>query len=222
MLGHEAGRSVTTGNASTFIGHNSGYFITTGSNNTILGRYNGNQGGLDIRTANNYIVLSDGQGNVEFTAKDGYSWALPGATVKTGTGITFPATQSASTDANTLDDYEEGTWTTTTASTTNISGITLQQARYTKVGRMVTIDGYFDVTIASANTLTYFSFTIPFPLISTTAGGCGAAVMNNEFAPGSVYRASSSTALVYILFKASVGFGSGANAFYFTYTYQTT
>jgi len=28
-----------------------------------------------------------------------------------GAGITFPATQSASTDANTLDDYEEGTWT---------------------------------------------------------------------------------------------------------------
>lgn len=139
-----------------------------------------------------------------------------------GSGITFPATQSASTDANTLDDYEEGSWTTTTASTVNISGITLQQARYTKVGRMVTIDGYFDATIASANTLTYFSFTIPFPLISTTAGGCGAAVTNNEFAPGSVYRASGSTALVYILFKASVGFSSGANTLYFTYTYQTT
>ena len=28
-----------------------------------------------------------------------------------GAGVTFPATQSASSDANTLDDYEEGTWT---------------------------------------------------------------------------------------------------------------
>ena len=28
-----------------------------------------------------------------------------------GAGISFPATQSTSTDANTLDDYEEGTWT---------------------------------------------------------------------------------------------------------------
>jgi hypothetical protein len=37
--------------------------VTTGYNNTILGRYSGNQGGLDIRTANNYIVLSDGSGN---------------------------------------------------------------------------------------------------------------------------------------------------------------
>jgi hypothetical protein len=37
--------------------------MTTGSNNTILGAYSGNQGGLDIRTASNYIVLSDGDGN---------------------------------------------------------------------------------------------------------------------------------------------------------------
>ena len=37
--------------------------MTTGSKNTILGNYTGNQGGLDIRTANNYIVLSDGDGN---------------------------------------------------------------------------------------------------------------------------------------------------------------
>jgi hypothetical protein len=37
---------------------------------------------------------------------------LGGATPTTsGTGITFPATASASTNANTLDDYEEGTWT---------------------------------------------------------------------------------------------------------------
>jgi hypothetical protein len=40
-----------------------GYFVTTGAKNTILGAYNGNQGGLDIRTASNYVVLSDGDGN---------------------------------------------------------------------------------------------------------------------------------------------------------------
>jgi hypothetical protein len=37
--------------------------MTTGYYNTILGSFSGNQGGLDIRTASNYIVLSDGQGN---------------------------------------------------------------------------------------------------------------------------------------------------------------
>ena len=34
-----------------------------------------------------------------------------GSTTATGTGIAFPATQDASSFANVLDDYEEGTWT---------------------------------------------------------------------------------------------------------------
>ncbi len=80
-LGYQAGYSKTTGNNNLFVGLNggystttgtnnsfvgcsdAGYYVTTGSKNTILGAYNGNQGGLDIRTASNYIVLSDGDGN---------------------------------------------------------------------------------------------------------------------------------------------------------------
>jgi trimeric autotransporter adhesin len=62
-IGSNAGLASTTGYNNTFIGQNSGSVITTGANNTILGRYTGNQGGLDIRTASNYIVLSDGDGN---------------------------------------------------------------------------------------------------------------------------------------------------------------
>ena len=53
----------TTSRRNTFIGAGAGYNVTSGQANTILGRYNGNQGGLDIRTLNNYIVLSDGDGN---------------------------------------------------------------------------------------------------------------------------------------------------------------
>jgi hypothetical protein len=37
--------------------------MTTGSANTIIGAFSGNNGGLDIRTSNNNIVLSDGDGN---------------------------------------------------------------------------------------------------------------------------------------------------------------
>jgi len=58
-----------------------------------------------------------------------------GATPSTsGAGITFPATQSASTDANTLDDYEEGTWT---PGITNATSYTTRLARYTKIGNLV-------------------------------------------------------------------------------------
>jgi hypothetical protein len=68
FVGFQSGYS-TTGQGNTFVGaagagpYGSGYLVTTGSRNTILGAYNGNQGGLDIRTASNYIVLSDGDGN---------------------------------------------------------------------------------------------------------------------------------------------------------------
>jgi hypothetical protein len=51
-----------------------------------------------------------------------------------GGQIAFPATQNASADANTLDDYEEGTWTPTYNSGT-LAGAT---GTYTKIGRVVT------------------------------------------------------------------------------------
>jgi hypothetical protein len=57
-----------------------------------------------------------------------------GSTSANGTGITFPATQSASSDANTLDDYEEGTWSP------NVGGNATyfnQFGSYTKVGNIV-------------------------------------------------------------------------------------
>ena len=67
FVGRYAGYSTTTGLANTYIGQSAGYAMTTGSQNTILGTFNGNQNGLDIRTASNYIVLSDGAGNPRIT-----------------------------------------------------------------------------------------------------------------------------------------------------------
>jgi hypothetical protein len=63
FFGRSAGESLTTGTYNTFLGRSAGEAITTGSKNVVIGFYSGNQGGLDIRTASNYIVLSDGDGN---------------------------------------------------------------------------------------------------------------------------------------------------------------
>ena len=75
-----------------------------------------------------------------------------------GAGITFPATQSASSDANTLDDYEEGTWTPTVNSGT----ITVGNNAYIKVGRLVTvwavISTFSDRSSASQITVGGFPF----------------------------------------------------------------
>jgi hypothetical protein len=74
----------------------------------------------------------------------GTTMGVGGATPSTsGAGITFPATQSASTDANTLDDYEEGTWTPTDSSGASLT-FTNVQGVYTKVGRVVTCQ--FNIT----------------------------------------------------------------------------
>lgn len=87
-----------------------------------------------------------------------------GATPSTsGAGITFPATQSASTDANTLDDYEEGTWTPSyTLSAGSVSGVTAS-GNYVKIGKQVTINFIITFTTASSaaiNTVTGFPFTV--------------------------------------------------------------
>jgi hypothetical protein len=60
-----------------------------------------------------------------------------GGVLQLKSGITFPATAVAATDANTLDDYEEGTWTPVDGSGASLS-FTGVSGSYTKVGRCVT------------------------------------------------------------------------------------
>jgi len=243
-IGYAAGYAAT-GTRNTFIGPRSaigggsGSAMTTGSSNVIIGGFDGNSAGFDIRTANNYIVLSDGDGNSRghfnpaglfqvagiriaggspgaFTASNWFiqqedssttrsyscgpnsstngvwehytatSTGTPllaqrwdaagnivvrnigvGATIPTtsGTGITFPATQGASTNANTLDDYEEGTWSPTFSTTgTAFSSLVLavQQAYYIKVGKVVNIWGYLAVSSVSGGTGSVTITNLPF------------------------------------------------------------
>jgi len=84
---------------------------------------------------------------VATTVKASTTMGVGGATPSaSGSGITFPATQSASTDANTLDDYEEGTWTpTATAGSGSITSST-SEATYIKIGRQVTVRAAIKLT----------------------------------------------------------------------------
>jgi hypothetical protein len=90
-LGYQAGYTLTSGHDNTFLGVNAGNGVTTGSYNVIVGGYQGNSGGLDIRTASNYIVLSDGSGNprqvIDSSGNVGIGTASPTTklTVATGT-----------------------------------------------------------------------------------------------------------------------------------------
>jgi hypothetical protein len=171
----EGSGSTTTGDSNTFLGRDSGYLITSGANNTILGRFSGNQGGVDIRTASNFIVLSDGSGNPVVFTKTGQTFVLQGGNSSAGIGIAFPATQAASSDANTLDDYEEGTWTPTLrgSSTAGSYTISVSSANYTKIGRQVTVSCQFNTTAVGSAGTGYAQITgLPFTNVGQASGSC--------------------------------------------------
>jgi hypothetical protein len=90
-------------------------------------------------------------------------------------GIKFQASQSASSDANTLDDYEEGTWTpaidcSTTSPT--VTSYSAQVGKYTKIGRLVVAK--FDVrwtNISNAGSGNLWITGLPFASDGQYDGG---------------------------------------------------
>ena len=100
FLGQTAGYA-TTGISNTFVGQQAGALVTSGAKNTIVGRYDGNQGGLDIRTSSNKVVLSDGDGvpvivygaypvsPTAYLTNSAYTTIGVGGTGSTGTGALF-------------------------------------------------------------------------------------------------------------------------------------
>jgi hypothetical protein len=95
-----------------------------------------------------------------FATTIGVGAATPAAS---GSGISFPATQSASSDANTLDDYEEGTWTAT---------YSFQNGYYRKIGSLVMISFIFQVDVIGTGS-TQFISGLPFAGFSTSGAQGG-------------------------------------------------
>jgi hypothetical protein len=85
---------------------------------------------------------------------------ISGTGFATLSGVTFPATQVTSADANTLDDYEEGTWTPTI---TGVSSYSTQLGHYVKIGKFVYVSG--DLVATDPGTLGTFDITsLPFTI----------------------------------------------------------
>ena len=113
------------------------------------------------------ILQSSGGGSVtiaEPATASNFTQTLPAATgtvVITGTtptfnGITFPATQVPSADANTLDDYEEGTFTPVFSNITVGNGTAY--GRYTKIGNIVNFS--LGIVLGSTSSITGDVFNI--------------------------------------------------------------
>jgi hypothetical protein len=101
----------------------------------------GNSGQVDLNLQSNAAMtfLTNGTERARFNNTGAFVLA-GGTTTANGIGVAFPATQSASSDANCLDDYEEGTWVPLDASGAALV-FAVGSCRYTKVGRLVTIQG---------------------------------------------------------------------------------
>jgi hypothetical protein len=113
-------------------------------------------------TANKVTVTNgDGvSGNPTLTLPDALALVTPtvsGLLTLTGGQAAFPATQVPSADPNTLDDYEEGTWTMgiTFPTPGDLSVVySSQSGRYTKIGRAFTYDGTVTTTTFTYTTAT--------------------------------------------------------------------
>lgn len=77
---------------------------------------------------------------------------LSGLLTLSGGQIKFPSAQNASADANTLDDYEEGTWTPSITSTAGSISSASATGRYIKIGEKINI--YISVSIVNKGTAT--------------------------------------------------------------------
>ena len=110
-------------------------------------------------------------------------------------GITFPATQVPSSDANTLDDYEEGTWTPTLSANVTGPSVTYsaQYGIYTKIGRQVTVYGRIQLASKSGGSGSTYIGNLPFTAVSGYGNGGTLGYVSNM-----TFGAGNTTASLYI------------------------
>jgi hypothetical protein len=91
-----------------------------------------------------------------------------GGILQLTSGITFPATAVAASDANTLDDYEEGTWTPEMADAftggNTAASYTAVYGDYVKIGRLVYVSAkvVYPVTTGMTSANEIFIRNLPF------------------------------------------------------------
>jgi len=121
----------------------------------------------DVHGHGNFSVrVSDAQTSTNFDTK---------FTFKGTGGLCFNGDTS---DANALDDYEEGTWTPTTTNFTHT--VDTSECRYTKIGRMVYLTGQLSRDQAAAPTSAILVITgLPFLQSTVTRSVSGNHWMDN-------------------------------------------
>lgn len=137
---------------------------------------------------------------------------LEGGGVPSYDGIKFPASQAASSDVNTLDDYEEGSWTPNQGAGLTVSGAFSSVGSYTKVGRVVTVSAKLAgaTNISSSNNGVLCS-NLPFATEITAGHAYWGSAANNS--TGTTVVQASNVSVIGVTALSATG------AIYFTVTY---
>jgi hypothetical protein len=156
------------GTISHSTGSNASSFRFTNTNTTSQWNFGMNSPG--IQNAGDYMAIG--------RLPSGGSWSefariTSAGVLDIGTGsgavgqIQFPATQVASSNANTLDDYEEGTFTPTIVPGSGSISYLAQSGRYVKIGKMVQIWVYLGFTASAPGAIMQDLGGLPFNVDST-------------------------------------------------------
>jgi hypothetical protein len=150
-----------------------GYIKASGANKGVLLGENGCAITGDSATANAAKMLF-------FTADTERMRITSAGVLDIGTGagavgqIQFPTTAVPSANANTLDDYEEGTWTPNQGAGLTVVGTFSSAGTYTKVGRIVTVNlnvtGSTSILVSAGGVI---CTNLPFTAIADGIGAYG-------------------------------------------------
>ena len=169
-------------------------------------------------------VIADGLSKKVLAKGLTFTGDIAAPKVTASTGILFGTDTAA---ANTLDDYEEGTWSPTGGNDANITGVTYSDSRYTKTGRMVTVSGKIAGTITSTNSEVRIKVTLPFlPHASDwssnglVVGFLGSGL--NRMANGAFTNGGNNTDFGFIYINGRQINTAGAQNFKYSITYEAS
>lgn len=143
------------------------------------------QGRVDV--ADSFVQITTSAAQRAHIDSNGFGIGLTptarnNTTLQLANGIGFPATQVASSDANTLDDYEEGSWsptyTTFEGALPSVSYSVNRVGRYVKIGSYVTAWFAIQTSAITAGTLSNQVMIggLPFTTINVTRFYCTGAL----------------------------------------------
>lgn len=116
-----------------------------------------------------------------------------------------------------------GTYTPTLTNVTNVTGLALQKASYTKIGNVITVNTSFSFNITSASVNSQFTITLPINRTSASSFNMGSGSVVSSNTPNNLYpcvltSGSTSNVTVYFVPTATASSYSGSVSFQYLTT----